>query len=157
MGDLREAPRLNDQSSRVSILGVGTSKDRCLDRSNPIQAPNPYRYAKSRIFAEPGWIARSWPFPKDFERFSKPVYCFSVMSDLGSCRRLLDCVYTLLRGIATGKREQLHPPKKSFILCHVASFSFGPSNAALKTLTLKCNEFIFTNRIEVVPVEICQQ
>jgi len=38
MGDLREAPRLNDQSSRVSILGVGTSKD---------------RYAKSRIFAEP--------------------------------------------------------------------------------------------------------
>src|SRR6266498_6016052 len=27
------APRLNDQSDRVSILGVGTSKDRCLDRS----------------------------------------------------------------------------------------------------------------------------
>jgi hypothetical protein len=52
MGDLREAPRLNDQSSRVSILGAGTSKDRSY-RSDPIQVPNPYRYAKSRIFAEP--------------------------------------------------------------------------------------------------------
>jgi hypothetical protein len=59
MGDLREAPRLNDQSSRVSILGVGTSKDRCLDRSNPILVPNPYRYAKSRIFAEPDGLSQA--------------------------------------------------------------------------------------------------
>jgi hypothetical protein len=42
MGDFREAPRLNDQSDRVSILGVRTSKDRCLDRS-----------AKLWIIAEP--------------------------------------------------------------------------------------------------------
>jgi hypothetical protein len=53
MGDLRGASRLNDQSFRVSILGIGTSKDRCLDRSDPIPGSDPDRSAKLWIIAEP--------------------------------------------------------------------------------------------------------
>jgi hypothetical protein len=52
MGDIREAPRLNDQSSRVSILGVGINKDRS-NRSDPIPGSDPDRSAKLWIIAEP--------------------------------------------------------------------------------------------------------
>jgi hypothetical protein len=53
MGDIRGAPHLNNQSNRVSILRVRTSKDRCLDRSIMIPGTNPDRSAKLWIIAEP--------------------------------------------------------------------------------------------------------
>jgi hypothetical protein len=46
MGDLREAPRLNNQSNRVSILRMGTSKDRS---------------AKLWIIAEPAFSCLDYP------------------------------------------------------------------------------------------------
>ena len=49
----RGAPRLNDQSDRVFILGVGINKDRFGSlRSDP--GTNPDRSAKLWIIAEPG-------------------------------------------------------------------------------------------------------
>jgi hypothetical protein len=57
VGDLGGAPRLSNLSDRVSILGVGISKDRCLDRS-----------AKLWIFAEPVQTYQSQQLPSRLGR-----------------------------------------------------------------------------------------
>jgi hypothetical protein len=87
MGDPRGAPRLNNQSDRVSILGVGTSKDRSGSiRSDP--GGDPDRSAKLWIIAEPGSRCHT-SFVRATSRFLLLIYAKTIL-------RFLDLVVVLL-------------------------------------------------------------